>query len=122
MFKPQQKFRDKNLIKKDIFIKLAESIKDVQLNSGAIPSNIDSSHDPWDHIEAIMGLNFLHDKKSAELGLNWLKNNQNDDGSWYAKYYDEKPIEFNKPTHFGPYISVAALHPVSYTHLRAHET
>ena len=110
MFKPQQKFRDKNLLEKDIFIKLAESIKDVQLNSGAIPSNIDSSHDPWDHIEAIMGLNFLHDKKSAELGLNWLKNNQNNDGSWYAKYYDEKPIEFNKPTHFGPYISVAALH------------
>ena len=42
--------------------------------------------------------------------MNWLKNNQNNHGSSYAKYYDEKPIAFNKPTHFGPYISVAALH------------
>ena len=68
------------------------------------------SHDPWDHIEAIMGLNFLNDKESSDLAFKWLKNNQNKDGSWYAKYFNNDPIELNKPTHFGPYISVAALH------------
>ena len=68
------------------------------------------SHDPWDHIEAIMGLNFLNDKESSDLAFKWLKNNQNKDGSWYAKYSNNDPIELNKPTHFGPYISVAALH------------
>ena len=36
-------------------------------------------------------------------------NNQNNDGSWFSKYNDLKPLEKNKPTHFGPYISVAAL-------------
>jgi len=40
----------------------------------------------------------------------WLIKNQNSDGSWFAKYKNEIPIEKNKPTHFGPYISVAALH------------
>ena len=68
------------------------------------------SHDPWDHIEAIMGLNFLNDKESSDLAFKWLTNNQNKDGSWYAKYSNNDPIELNKPTHFGPYISVAALH------------
>ncbi len=110
MHKPQIKFAKDFIFEKNFFLKLAKSIKNIQLESGAIPSNKDSSHDPWDHIEAIMGLNFLEDKESADLGFQWLKNNQNSDGSWYSKYLDNKPIELNKPTHFGPYISVAALH------------
>jgi hypothetical protein len=57
-----------------------------------------------------MGLNFLNDKESSDLAFKWLTNNQNKDGSWYAKYSNNDPSELNKPTHFGPYISVAALH------------
>ena len=110
MLKPQNKFGKNFIFEKNIFLNLAESIKKVQLKSGAIPSNVDNSHDPWDHIESIMGLNFSHDKKSADSAFDWLKNNQNKDGSWYSKYLDTKPIELNKPTHFSPYISVAALH------------
>ena len=36
----------------------------------------------------------------------WLIDNQNSDGSWYAKYNDIRPIE-KINHHFGPYISVA---------------
>ena len=110
MHLPKIKFKKNFTFEKDIFLRIAKSIKTNQLDSGAIPSNADLSHDPWDHIEAIMGLNFLRDKESSDLALKWLKNNQNKDGSWYAKYSNNDPIELNKPTHFGPYISVAALH------------
>jgi hypothetical protein len=110
MHLPNIKFKKNITPGKDIFLRIAQSIKTNQLDSGAIPSNADLSHDPWDHIEAIMGLNFLNDKESSDLAFKWLKNNQNKDGSWYAKYSNNDPIELNKPTHFGPYISVAALH------------
>ena len=110
MHLPKIKFKKNVTFEKDIFLRIAKSIKTNQLDSGAIPSNADLSHDPWDHIEAIMGLNFLKDKESSDLAFKWLKNNQNKDGSWYAKYSNNDPIELNKPTHFGPYISVAALH------------
>ena len=110
MHLPKIKFKKNVIFEKDIFLRIAKSIKKNQLDSGAIPSNADLSHDPWDHIEAIMGLNFLKDKESSDLAFKWLKNNQNKDGSWYAKYFNNDPIELNKPTHFGPYISVAALH------------
>ena len=110
MHLPNIKFKRNITPGKDIFLRIAQSIKTNQLDSGAIPSNADLSHDPWDHIEAIMGLNFLNDKESSDLAFKWLKNNQNKDGSWYAKYFNNDPIELNKPTHFGPYISVAALH------------
>ena len=110
MHLPNIKFKKNIMPGKDIFLRIAQSIKTNQLDSGAIPSNADLSHDPWDHIEAIMGLNFLNDKESSDLAFKWLKNNQNKDGSWYAKYSNNDPIELNKPTHFGPYISVAALH------------
>ena len=61
-------------------------------------------------MESILGLNFSKELNSSKLAFKWLIDNQNSDGSWFSKYEDEKPIEKNKPTHFGPYISVAALH------------
>ena len=92
------------------FRNLGKYIKNIQHESGAIPSNEDGSHDPWDHIESIMGLNFSNEYEASKRAFNWLIRNQNIDGSWYAKYKNDTPIEKNKPTHFGPYISVAALH------------
>ena len=38
---------------------LGKFLEDSQLLSGAIPSNQDGSHDPWDHLEAVMGLTTL---------------------------------------------------------------
>ena len=92
------------------FENLGKHIKNIQLESGAIPSDDYGCHDPWDHIESIMGLNFSKEHEASKLAFLWLIKNQNSDGSWFAKYKNEIPIEKNKPTHFGPYISVAALH------------
>ena len=110
MHLPAQKFSNKISIDKDLFLDIANFIRQNQLVSGAIPSNEDGSHDPWDHIESIMGLNFVKENESSKRAFNWLVKNQNEDGSWFAKYKHNIPVEKNKPTHFGPYISVAALH------------
>ena len=110
MHLPHKKLKEKQILKKSFFENIAKFIKSIQLESGAIPSNDDGSHDPWDHIESIMGLNFANEYESSKLAFNWLIKNQNQDGSWFSKYMDDIPIEKNKPTHFAPYISVAALH------------
>ena len=110
MYLPSKKFKEENILNENFFINLALYIKSIQLKSGAIPSNLDGSHDPWDHMESIMGLNFAKEKKASKLAFSWLVNNQNSDGSWNSKYKDLVVVEKNRPTHFGPYISVAALH------------
>ena len=110
MHLPHKRLKEKQILKKSFFENIAKFIKSIQLKSGAIPSNDDGSHDPWDHIESIMGLNFANEYESSKLAFNWLIKNQNQDGSWFSKYMDDIPIEKNKPTHFAPYISVAALH------------
>ena len=110
MHLPQKRLKEKQILKKSFFENMAKFIKSIQLESGAIPSNDDGSHDPWDHIESIMGLNFANEYESSKLAFDWLIKNQNQDGSWFSKYMDDIPIEKNKPTHFAPYISVAALH------------
>ena len=89
---------------------LGKFLVDVQFLSGAIPSNQDGSHDPWDHLEAVMGLTTLGYKTHALKGLDWMVSNQNQDGSWYNLYQDEKPLELNKQTNYATYISVAVWH------------
>ena len=110
MHKPKKFKLHKDFLRKEIFEINGAYIKSIQYKSGAIPSNEDGTHDPWDHIESIMGLNIYKDIEASKSAFNWLTHHQNSDGSWYAKYYKRDAIEKNKPTHFSPYIAVAALH------------
>ena len=89
---------------------LGKFLEDSQLLSGAIPSNQDGSHDPWDHLEAVMGLATLGFRDQALNGLQWMADNQNEDGSWYNLYQDEEPLELNKQTNYASYIAVAVWH------------
>ena len=89
---------------------LGKFLDEIQFLSGAIPSNQDGSHDPWDHLEAVMGLTTLGYKTQALKGLHWMSANQNDDGSWYNLYQDEEPLELNKQTNYASYIAVAVWH------------
>ena len=110
MHKPKKFKLHKDFLRKEIFEINGAYIKSIQYKSGAIPSNEDGTHDPWDHIESIMGLNIYKDIEASKSAFNWLTHHQNSDGSWYAKYYKRDAIEKNKPTHFSHYIAVAALH------------
>ena len=89
---------------------LGQFLKISQLNSGAIPSNKNGSHDPWDHLEAAMGLSTLGFQSEALKGLEWMALNQNDDGSWFNLYDDNSPLELNKQTNYASYIAVAVWH------------
>ena len=89
---------------------LGQFLTNEQLLSGAIPSNQDGSHDPWDHLEAVMGLTTLGYKDQAHNGLQWMAANQNEDGSWYNLYQGEAPLELNKQTNYAAYIAVAVWH------------
>ena len=89
---------------------LGKFLKDTQLFSGAIPTNKNGTHDPWDHLEAVMGLATLGYQTEAINGLNWMIANQNTDGSWYNLYDDQKPLELNKQTNYSSYLAVAIWH------------
>ena len=89
---------------------LGKFLDDAQFFSGAIPSNQDGSHDPWDHLEAVMGLTTLGYNDQALKGLHWMVSNQNKDGSWYNLYQDAEPLELNKQTNHASYIAVAVWH------------
>ncbi len=89
---------------------LGKFLDQTQFLSGAIPSNQDGSHDPWDHLEAVMGLTTLGYYDKALKGLHWMVANQNEDGSWYNLYQDEEPLELNKQTNYASYIAVAVWH------------
>ena len=89
---------------------LGKFLKGMQLVSGAIPSNKNGTHDPWDHLEAVMGLTTLGYQAEAIKGFNWMIDNQNIDGSWYNLYDDQKPLELNKQTNYSSYLAVASWH------------
>ena len=89
---------------------LGKFLDQTQFLSGAIPSNQDGSHDPWDHLEAVMGLTTLGYYDQALKGLHWMAANQNEDGSWYNLYQYEEPLETNKQTNYASYIAVAVWH------------
>ena len=88
MHHPKRLYSSKDL-NVTFFEYLGKYIKIIQHKSGAIPSNKDGSHDPWDHIESIMGLNFSKEHEASKLAFLWLIKNQNPDGSWFAKYKNE---------------------------------
>lgn len=74
-----------------------------QQQHGGILWFADGKLDPWDHTEAAMGLTISGEFEAAKKAFIWLLENQNKDGSWYAKYYgaqssdnqDHQKIETN---------------------------
>ena len=50
-------------------------ILDVQNNDGSIPWEIGKKLDPWDHIEAAMGLAIAGKKDETERAYKWLRDN-----------------------------------------------
>jgi hypothetical protein len=85
-------------------------ILSLQKDNGDIPWYEEGKTDPWDLVEAIMGLNIGAYFEASHLGFNWLRKMQNQDGSWFSSYIDGKPLDKTRESHMAGYISVGLFH------------
>ena len=85
-------------------------ILSVQNTDGSIPWELEEKLDPWDHIEAAMGLSIAGKKEASERAFLWLKDNQLIDGSWYAEYLKSIPTTNRRETNFSAYIATGLWH------------
>jgi len=85
-------------------------ILSVQNKDGSIPWEIDEKLDPWDHIEAAMGLSIAKRKEESERAFLWLKEQQLKDGSWYSEYRNSIPTTKRRETNFTAYIATGLWH------------
>ncbi|MFO8113387.1 MAG: phenyltransferase domain-containing protein [Desulfosalsimonadaceae bacterium] len=81
-----------------------------QKENGEIPWSIGGKTDPWDHVEAAMGLAIAGHVEAAEKAYQWLADHQLEDGSWYAAYQDGDPIDRTRDTNMSTYIAVGVFH------------
>jgi hypothetical protein len=66
----------------------ADYIAAQQQSDGAIPWFDGGIVDPWDHVEAAMGLTVSGRIDAAGRAYRWLADNQRADGTWLAAYRD----------------------------------
>ena len=85
-------------------------ILEVQEEDGSIPWEIGEKLDPWDHIEAAMGLSIAGKKVEAKAAFSWLLNNQLSDGSWYSEYKFSDPVTQRRETNFSAYLATGLWH------------
>ena len=94
----------------EFYKRSVEYILKVQNQDGSIPWEVNKKLDPWDHIEAAMGLSVSGKKEEAESAFLWLKTNQLSDGSWYSEYLMSSPVTKRKETNFSAYIATGLWH------------
>lgn len=85
-------------------------IKNTQLPSGEIPWCGGKKTDPWDHVEAAMGLSIGGHLEDARRAYEWMARMQLDDGSWYASYRDGIPDDKTRDSNLSSYIAVGVFH------------
>lgn len=81
-----------------------------QRDSGEIPWSADGKTDPWDHVEAAMGLAIGGRLARARKAYEWLERIQLADGSFYASYRNGLPEDRTRDTNMSTYIAVGVWH------------
>lgn len=98
----------------------ADFILNSQLPSGEIPWFKGSYSDPWDHIEAAMGLSIAGEYTASERAYRWLATIQLTDGSWWAAYKNgEIHNKERRESNFVAYIATGVWHHYLITSDRA---
>jgi hypothetical protein len=85
-------------------------IAKVQRETGEIPWCENQKTDPWDHVEAAMGLSIGGCLTEAQLAYSWLARTQLEDGSWYSAYMQGQPLDKTRDANLSAYIAVGVLH------------
>ena len=71
-------------------------ILELQRPSGAIPWYDNGVLDPWNHVEAAMGLTVVSKLEEARLAYQFLADTQLDDGAWWSQYGAAVPLDDHK--------------------------
>ena len=69
------------------------TILSLQNADGSIPWFKNGVIDPWNHLEAAMGLNAIGARAEAEKAIAYLRNSQLEDGSWWGQLGSAVPID-----------------------------
>lgn len=86
-------------------------ILDVQLPSGEIPWFHEGHSDPWDHVEAAIGLAIAGETDAARRAYQWLADSQLDDGSWWCAYRLGQPDNHERrESNYVAYIATGVWH------------
>ena len=86
------------------------AIAAAQRPTGAIPWFPGGQLDPWDHVEAAMGLDVAGRPDEARAAYRWLRATQNPDGSWYRTYRGDGVEDRVTEANFSAYLAVGLLH------------
>ena len=89
---------------------VAAQIRSTQRENGEIPWWNQGKTDPWDHVEAAMGLTIGGYLNPAQHAYLWLQQMQLEDGSWYASYIKSVPEDKTRETNMVAYIAVGLYH------------
>ena len=89
---------------------LVDQISFVQKDNGEIPGALNDVTDPWDHVEAAMGLCIGGHYNGARKAYTWLAQHQLPDGSWYAGYKSSIAVDKRRDANMTAYIAVGLLH------------
>jgi hypothetical protein len=104
-------FFSKGFFPHDLLRPAADYILRTQQADGCIPWFEGSFADPWDHIEAAMGLSIAGEFAAAERAYQWLKKEQLSDGSWWVHYQDGAvKNDERRETNFVAYIATGVWH------------
>lgn len=88
----------------------ARAIAAIQLASGSIPWGEGRHADPWNHVEAAMGLDAAGFHDEARRAYEWLARIQRSDGSWAAAYLEDEVFDATADANFIAYVAAGTWH------------
>lgn len=91
-------------------LRTAGWIRSLQMDSGMIPWEPGRHADPWNHVEAAMGLDSAGDQGSSEAAYAWLQRTQRHDGSWAAGYRGAEVSDAMTDLNFCAYLATGVRH------------
>ena len=91
-------------------VETAESIARRQLRSGCIPHFEGAVADPWNHVEAAMGLDAAGHHAEARRAYQWLLDVQRPDGAWANQYWNREVHDATLDANFIAYAATGIWH------------
>ncbi len=89
---------------------IAGLIANTQLPGGEIPWSPNDKTDPWDHVEAAMGLVTGGLLQEARRAYEWMARTQLENGSWYSAYRKGLAEDKTQDSNQSSYIAVGLFH------------